>query len=57
MVKASSLDAHEHLASFRRGKFLNADLNNLRPASAECTSDPLSGNQAHHQETYHQARR
>jgi hypothetical protein len=54
VVKASGLDAHEHLAGFQRGQFLNADLNNLRTASAERASDPPLSNWAHHQETYHQ---
>jgi hypothetical protein len=44
VVKAGRLDAHQHLAGFRRGQFLNADLNNLRTAGAQRTSDPPLSN-------------
>jgi hypothetical protein len=54
MVQTSGLDAHEHLAGFQRGQILNADLNYLRTASAERTTDPPLSNRAHHEETYHQ---
>jgi hypothetical protein len=47
VIEPSGLDPDEHLACLQRSHFLDANLNDLRPAGAERASNPPMSNRVH----------